>query len=253
MTYRFALTFHGDGIVSLPIATDHDRYLDEAWLHSFSAALEALGEDESVRVVILEGGGRYFCAGASRDSLLASVAGAWTYAARIPHLLLDLPIPIVAAMAGHAIGGGLVLGLWCDGLVMSAESLYGANFMALGFPPGMGATFAVPEAFGASLGRELLWSGRLMTGREIRDACCPLSHAVHSRAEVFRRALALGREMAETPPDSARLFKRQLAVGRRARLGEALAAEEAGHTQQDEDSALRQEVARRYWGDASCR
>lgn len=250
MTGRFAVTYHGDGIVSLRIATDRDRYFDQAWLQPFRAALAGLGTDHSVRVVVLEGGDVYFCAGASRDSLLASVAGTRTHAEQIPHLLLDLPVPIVAAMAGHAIGGGLVLGLWCDALVLGAESLYGVNFMALGFPPGMGSTFAIPEAFGAPLGRELLWSGRLMTGREIREACCPLSHAVHPRDEVFARALAIARDMAETPRESARVFKQQLASGRRARLDEALATEAAGLAQQGEDAALRQEVARRYWGDA---
>lgn len=246
MTARFSTTAHGDGVLSLCIATDAERYLDAAWLEPFVTALSPLGSDPSVRAVILEGGTQYFCAGASRDSLLASVGLAKSHASRIPQALLDLPVPVVASMEGHAIGGGLVLGLWCDAAVLAEESLYGANFMALGFTPGMGATYAVPEAFGAPLGRELLWTGRLVTGREIRDACCPLSHAVRPRSEVFRRALETARDMAATSRNAATIFKQHLAVSRRASLDAALAAEDFGHGQLLDDPATRQEIARRY-------
>jgi enoyl-CoA hydratase/carnithine racemase len=246
MTGLFAVTPHGDCVVSLRIADDAVHHLDPEWLDPFLSRLATIGSDPSVRAVILEGGTQCFCAGASRDSLLASVTRARSYAARVPHALLDLPVPVVAAMAGHAIGGGLVLGLWCDAAVLAAESLYGANFMALGFTPGMGATCAVPEAFGAPLGRELLWTGRLMTGREIRDAGCPLSHAVVPRDEVFARALSLSRDCAATSRDAALRFKQQLAAGRRAGLEGALAAEDAGHELLLADPSLREEIARRY-------
>ena len=54
--------------------------------------------------------------------------------------VLDLPILVVAAMAGHAIGGGLALGLCADIILLSRESRYGASFMNMGFTPGMGIT-----------------------------------------------------------------------------------------------------------------
>lgn len=246
MTGLFAVTPHGDGVVSLCIATDAERHLETELVDPFVAALARLGANSSVRAVILEGGAQYFSAGASRGALLESVTVAKSHAARMPHALLALPVPVVAAMAGHAIGGGLLLGLWCDVPVLAAESLYGANFMALGFTPGMGAAYAVPEAFGAPLGRELLWTGRLMTGREIRDACCPLSHAVLPRSEVYGRALAVARDMAGTPRGAAALLKEHLAAGRRASLDGALKAEQDGHARLLADSDTRREVARRY-------
>jgi polyketide biosynthesis enoyl-CoA hydratase PksI len=246
MTQLFACTSHGEGVVSLNIATDAQRHLDAAWVDGFLGALQQLGDDRSVGAVVLEGGSQYFSAGASRSGVLESVAAAKRYAARIPAALLALPLPVVAAMAGHAVGGGLVMGLWCDAAVLAAESLYGANFMALGFTPGMGAAAVVPESFGASLGRELLWTGRLITGQEIREARCPLSHAVRPRREVLSCALAVARDMADTPRAVAALFKQQLAGGRRAQLEAALSAEEVGHEQLLADPATRREIERRY-------
>ena len=246
MTGLFAVTPHDDGVVSLRIATDAQRHFDPAWVAGFLETLGVLGKDPAVRVVILESGAEYFSAGATRETLIQSFNTAQSYAARIPHALLALPVPVVAAMAGHAIGGGLLLGLWCDAVVLASESLYGANFMALGFTPGMGATYAVPEAFGAPLGRDLLWTGRLMTGREIRDACCPLSHAVLPRSAVSGRALAVARDLAAAPRDAGRLLKESLAVHRRASLEGALNAERAAHGALLADPATEREIARRY-------
>jgi polyketide biosynthesis enoyl-CoA hydratase PksI len=230
VTGLFAATPLGDGVVSLCVATEATPHFEPSWVDAFIPALARLGDDASVRVVLLEGA-RYFSAGARPDGLLEAASVAKNHAARLPRALVALPVPVVAAMAGHAIGGGLLLGLWCDARVLSVESLYGANFMALGFTPGMGATFAVPEAFGAPLGRELLWTGRLMTGREIRDACCPLSYAVQPRSEVVGRALAVARDIAATPRDVVALFKAQVAVGRLAALESALKMEAESHAQ----------------------
>lgn len=236
MSELFALTTHGDGVVSLRISTEARRHLDSSWVASFLPVLERLGSDASVRAVMLEGSTQYFSAGASREALIESAARAKSYAQGIPYALLALPVPVVAAMAGHAIGGGLLLGLWCDAAVLASESLYGANFMTLGITPGMGATAAVPEAFGAPLGRELLMTGRLLTGREIRDACCPLSHAVRPRSDVFERALAVARDIAAVPREASVILKGHLAAARRASLESAL-FEQVGNMPQSMDLA----------------
>jgi polyketide biosynthesis enoyl-CoA hydratase PksI len=244
----FETTARGDGVMSMRIVTDADPWIGPAWVDAFLAALTRIAEDASVRALVLEGGEPYFCAGASRDALLdaANAAGPASYIATVPHALLALPVPIVAAMAGHAVGGGLVLGLWCDAAVLAEEGLYGANFMALGFTPGMGATHVVPEAFGAPLGRELLQTGRLLTGREIRATGCPLAHAVCPKTRVFEHALTIAGEMTAAPRDAALLLKRDLAAHRREDLERALRAEQISHARLFAGSATRDEIARRY-------
>jgi polyketide biosynthesis enoyl-CoA hydratase PksI len=246
----FARESAGDGVCRLRVATDRDPYMGPRWVDGFTQALDDLGRDDRISAVVLEGGERTFSAGASRDALLAAGRvgeGAITeYASRAARALLRLPVPVVAALAGHALGGGLVLGLWCDGQVLAAESLYGANFMALGLTPGMGATHAVPAAFGATLGREMLLTGRLLTGRDIRAAACPLSYAVRPRNEVGAAALALAREFAAVPRPALVLLKETLARPRQEALERALAAEHADHARLFSAAETALEIAGRY-------
>jgi enoyl-CoA hydratase/carnithine racemase len=243
----FAVGRGDDGVASLRVATDDEPYLGPAWVHGFSRALEGLGNDESARAVVLEGGARHFSAGASRQALTAAPGDRVTaYAAQVPRALLALPVPVVAAAAGHALGGGLLLALWCDLVVLAEESLYGANFMALGLTPGMGATIAVEEAFGPYLGRDMLLTGRRLTGREIRAAGCPVSHAVLPRDDVRRRAMAAAREIAEAPRPALVLLKRMLAASRAQALERALGREHTAHARLLAAPGALDEIARRH-------
>jgi enoyl-CoA hydratase/carnithine racemase len=245
----FAVDRIADRVSRLRVATDQDPFMGPQWVDGFTRALERLGENDQISAVVLEGGERTFSAGASREALLAggsAQAGIAEYAGRAAGALLDLPVPVVAAMAGHAIGGGLLLGLWSDALVMAEESLYGANFISLGFTPGMGATCAVAEAFGATFGREMLLTGRLLTGRSIRAMRCPLSHAVRPRDQVPEAALSLAGEIAEAPRPALVLLKQTLARPRRDALERALAAERADHARLFSDPRTLGEIASRY-------
>lgn len=246
MTPLFTPTVLDEGVLSLRIATDDESHMDPQWSQGLVQSLDGIGRDAAVRVLVLEGGSRVFCAGASREALLTRRDSPTGYAAQVSRALLATPVPIVAALAGHAIGGGLLLGLWCDAAVLAEESLYGANFMALGFTPGMGATAAVPEAFGPVLGRRLLFTGQLMTGREIRESCCPLSHAVHPRTEVRDRALAVARDMAEAPRAALVLLKQAIAARRQEGLERALEVEHQGHTGLFAGEQVFDDIATRY-------
>jgi polyketide biosynthesis enoyl-CoA hydratase PksI len=242
---RFAATSRGEGIVSLCIATDDNPYLGPSWIEELVAALDTIARDAAVRVIMLEGSQRYFCAGASQAMLseLGAMAG---YSTRLISGLLDLPVAAVAAAEGHAIGGGLLVALWCDAVVLAEERLYGANFAALGFSPGMGSTYMMTEAFGGSLGRELLFTGRLITGREIREMGCPLSHAVQPQAQVYARALAIAQEIADVPRTVIQEMKRQHTAQRRALLQHSLRLEEDAQTRLFADPAIRADVSSRY-------
>lgn len=237
---EFPLAKLADGIASLRIATDDAPYLGPASVAALAGAVARVQADDSIRVLIVEGGERHFCAGAARDALLEQrpERRVQTYVAELPRLLLSVPVPTIAAMAGHAIGGGLLMGLWCDLVLLSLESLYGANFMALGFTPGMGSTVALDEAFGAPLARELLFTGRLLTGREIQQRGVPLSGQVLPRAGLRTQALDLAQQLADTPARSLRELKRTLAARRRAVLDGALADERRMHDSVFDDRAV---------------
>jgi enoyl-CoA hydratase/carnithine racemase len=237
-----------EGVASLRIATDEQPYFEDWFIPALRNAVERLRADDTVRVVILEGGARYFSAGASRSMLLSTddQTTDWRTSPLIPRILLSLPVPTVAAMAGHAIGGGFVLGLWCDVVLLAEESLYGANFMALGITPGVGATVVLEEAVGAPLAREMLFTGRLMKGHELKAAGGSLAHAIVPRAEVRRRAISIAQEIAEAPREALVLLKEALSGRRRAVFERATNEEQAMHAVlfAREETGLR--IAERY-------
>jgi enoyl-CoA hydratase/carnithine racemase len=242
-----------DGIASLRIATDENPYLGTI-VPALTDAVEKIKTLETIRAVIVEGGSRYFSAGASRDTLLPTdlnsidprLLSPCKYFARVSQLILSLPVPTIAAMTGHAIGGGLILGLWCDMAVLAEESMYGANFAALGMTPGMGAIAVLEEALGPPLARELLYTGRLVKGRELKTSNCLLVHAIVPRKDVQNRALAIAREVADIPREVLLLLKQTLSEKRK-KLLEGAASLEA--QMQDNLFSLEQtrlQIAQRY-------
>lgn len=223
------LVTNPSGVATVCVASDEEPWLGSDFADRWGALARKVAGDEAVRVVVLEGGVTHFCAGARRDSLLGPEAArdVSSYAAALPELLLAFPLPTVAAMAGHAVGGGLLVGLWCDAAFFAQESLYGANFMALGFTPGMGSTAVLEDAFGAPLAREMLYTGRLLKGRELAAAGC--ARYVVPRSEVRPRAMALAEEIALAPRAALIELRHVLAERRRTQRGRALELESEAH------------------------
>lgn len=216
------------GVARVRVASDDEPWLGPDFLDRWDGLAQQVADDPRVRAVVVEGGERHFCSGAPRAALLAPDAdrAVSDYAARLPARLLEFPLPTVAAMAGHAVGGGLLVGLWCDVAFLAEESLYGANFMALGFTPGMGSTIALEAAFGGSLAREMLYTGRLLKGRDLGG---PLARYVAPRAQVVSRAVVLAQEVATAPRAALVELKRALAEVRRAAAGPAVEREREAH------------------------
>jgi len=237
-----------DGVACLRIASDEAPYAEDWFAPALESAVEKLKEDEGLRAVVLEGGERTFSAGASRELLLSreEATVVWRYAPAIARAILSIPVPSVAAMGGHALGGGFILGLWCDVVVMAEESLYGANFITLGITPGMGSTAILEEAVGAPLARELLFTGRLLKGRELKAACGGIAHAIIPRAEVRGRALAIAREMAQAPREALVLLKAALAGRRRAVFERAVHEEQEMHAMLFAREDTRARIEARY-------
>jgi len=134
---------------------------------------------------------------------------------------------VISAMEGHAIGGGLALGLSCDLVVLARESRYGASFMNMGFTPGMGSTRLLEWALSPALVAELLFTGATKRGRELEGRAGV--NAVVPRAEVMARALDLAERIAEKPRSALTLLKRTLSLPRRRAFEESLTLESFMH------------------------
>lgn len=218
-----------DHILSIAISTEDSHHFGAELIEALAATVQIISLDESIRAVILQGGSNYFSAGGSSTALteLDQQRNILFRAIEIPQLLLDIPVPTIAAMQGHAIGGGFMLGMWSDIQILAEESRYGMNAVNLGVPPVMGATEILPDIIGTSLTQQLLYTGRLVKGRILKNSECGLAHNIVPKKDVHNRAVSIAEDIAEAPRDVLVLAKKQLLIRRRALLDRILSSEMA--------------------------
>jgi enoyl-CoA hydratase len=194
-----------------------------------------LGEDAGLRCAVLTGGGSAFSAGgdlrmledharrAREDGFDASTDMRAFYDRFLS--VRDLPVPVVAAVNGHAIGAGACVALACDLLVVAEDARFGLNFSRIGIHPGMGGSWLLPRLAGRQRAAELLYTGRLATGAEVASYGVALE--AHPSAGVLPRALELAGEIATSAPQVVRQLKRSLVATWDRDLGDQLDAEAA--------------------------
>ena len=163
----------------------------------------------------------------SRRRCSATATGApheRSYAMYAPFLsLLDLAVPVVGALNGHAVGGGFGLALVCDLRIGARDAKYGANFVKLGLAPGMAISYLLPRLVGPARGSELLLTGRLVDGVEAEQLGI-LNRAVPA-TDVLAEAMTLARTIADNAPLAVRATKAAI------RRGLALAVREAAQAE----------------------
>jgi len=172
--------------------------------------------DPDVRCVIITGKGSSFCAGADFKSGAQRNAGARplqpnerSFSMYQPFLtVLELEVPVIGALNGHAIGGGMGLALVCDMRVANKKSKYGSNFTKLGLHPGMATTYFLPRFVGIPKAAELLFTGRLVNGEEACDL--GLMNYAEEPDQVLAKAQELATEVASCAPIANRWTKRSL-------------------------------------------
>lgn len=197
---------------------------------------EAFVESEnnsSCKVIILTGFGNYFATGGTKDTLLAiqegknSFSDALVGGRNIYSLPLDCKLPVIAAIQGHAIGGGLALGLFADFVLLAREGVYSASFMKYGFTPGFGSTCIFPEKLGVPLATEFLITARTFRGAELAQRGIPFQ--VYPRTEVLDQAVELAQIIAQKPRISLILLKEHLTESLRNKMPAAIEKELSMH------------------------
>jgi polyketide biosynthesis enoyl-CoA hydratase PksI len=207
-----------DGIVEVRIDDEamHNR-LSDRLCRDLMAAFAELRADPSLKAVLLTGRPDVFCGGATQDALESVSTGAVDVLdLLLPEQMLAFPVPIVGAIAGHAVGGGLVLALCCDVMIASETSRYGVNFTNMGFTPGMGATALLPAIVGYHHAIEMMLTAKLYRGAELRER--GLFNQVVPAADVHATALDIARRMAEKPRHVLEMVKGTLGIARRQAL-----------------------------------
>lgn len=206
------------GIITLS-RPDNRNSMTPELLDAFATAVAAARAADGVRCVVITGSGACFSAGADFKSVLQrDDGGAWraphekSFAMYQPFLsVLDITVPVVGALNGHAIGGGFGLAMCCDIRIGALGAKYGANFTRLGLSPGMAISYILPRLVGISRACEMLFTGRLVDGVEA-ERIGLLSTAVEA-SDVLPRSLELARAIAASAPVAVRETKRALYRG----------------------------------------
>jgi 2-(1,2-epoxy-1,2-dihydrophenyl)acetyl-CoA isomerase len=222
-------------ILTVAVGADHvatvefDRpphnHFDAELIGALADAYEALDEDPACRAIVLCSAGRHFCAG-------ANFAGAgdegvdvlYAHAVR----LFAAGTPVVAAVQGAAIGGGLGLALSADFRVASPASRFAANFARLGIHHGFGLTVTLPAAVGNQAALELLYTGRRVKGEEAHTI--GLCDRLASDEQLREQAHAFAAEIAAAAPLAVRSIRQTMRGELAERVRAATSLEHARQT-----------------------
>ena len=184
-------------VATIEIRRGPHNFFDIAVLGEVADTLDRLAAG-TTRAVVLCSEGKNFCAGANftgRSAALGSEGAPHLYDVAIR--LFEQPLPIVAAVQGAAIGGGLGLALAADFRVASPESRFAANFAMLGFHHGFGLTVTLPLVVGHQAALDLLYTGRRIDGDAAHrlglcDALVPADHLRAWATEMATEIAAAG-------------------------------------------------------------
>ncbi len=220
-----------------PIATitinrpDKLNALDASVLSGLHDAIGQLRAWEDVRCAILTGAGqKAFVAGADIASMQSmSMDGARAFAQRgheVGAALESLPIPVIAAVQGFALGGGCELALACDFIHASEKARFGQPEVKLGVIPGFGGTQRLARRVGIARARELVYSGQMIPAAEALRI--GLVNAVHPPDALMENVRALAKTIATMGPFAVAEAKRVLREGEEMPLPEANAVEVEG-------------------------
>jgi enoyl-CoA hydratase/carnithine racemase len=212
------LETHADGVLQVTlnrpdvgnaINTRMGQELLDLWLRLTNDA-------QGVRCVVLTGAGsKIFCAGGDLKERKGMTRAQWTHQheifERMSWALVDLPLPVIAAVNGHAYGGGLELALCCDFIYASSSARFAMTEVTLGIMPGMGGTQNLPRAIGERRAKELIMTGQAFTAQQAL-AWGLLNQSIEPE-QLLSETLRTAQTLARNAPLSIRQVKKSIRYG----------------------------------------
>ncbi len=238
---RVAVIRHEDGVAEVRLhRPEKMNALDSAMFSAILKAGQHLHGIPTVRAVVLSGEGRAFCAGLDMQSFQRMGAGeggstaapggasiterTYGLANAAQHVALiwrELPVPVIAAVHGVAFGGGLQIALGADIRYVTADTQMSVMEIKWGLVPDMSGMLTMRRLVAADVARELVFSGRIVSGQD----AVRIGLATRVCQDPLAEALQLAREIAERSPDAVRAAKRLLNLADSADAAELLMAE----------------------------
>jgi enoyl-CoA hydratase/carnithine racemase len=218
MTYQCLLYEAKDGIATLTLnRPDRLNALGDTLRDDLLDAITRASGDPDVRVMVITGAGKGFCAGGDvkamneareggrQRPLLEKIAPSRD---RTLLAMRDAPQPIIAAVNGAAVGAGMNLALACDIRIASTAARFAQAFVKRGLHPDWGGTYFLPRLVGMAKACELIFTGDLIDAAEAQRL--GLVSQVVAPEALLSTALDLARRIAAGPPVAIRLAKRAL-------------------------------------------
>lgn len=213
-----------DGVADVRLSRPEKlNALDQAMFDALVSTGERIREDPSVRAVVLSGEGRGFCSGldfASFQAMAGSSRGAGVttrlgdrpsgrianHGQQAAFVWTDLPVPVIAAVHGVALGGGLQIALAADLRFVAPDARLSVLEIRWGLIPDMTGTHMLPRLVPLDVAKELTWTGRMVSGEE----AVAIGLATRLSDDPRGDALALATRLAASNPDAIRGAKQLL-------------------------------------------
>jgi enoyl-CoA hydratase/carnithine racemase len=201
-------------VVTLTRPEKHNA-LDVAMFDAITAAAERVAVEPGVRAVVLHGEGPSFCSGLDVAGVMAAQPDSDALMAplrepvpnwfqRAAHRWLEVPVPVIAAIHGHCLGGGLQIALATDIRFATPDARLSVLEVKWGLIPDMAITRTLPRLVGIDVAKELAFTGRVVSGSE----GFALGLVTHVVDDPLAAARALAEQIAERSPDAVRGMKR---------------------------------------------
>ncbi len=191
---------------------DKRNAIDDGMRVAMADALTAFDADASIRIVILTGAGVAFCAGVDLSSAPSGAHETQNNPVGGRPRLTDpfdrFTKPVLAAINGVAVGGGLELALACDMRIASTSAKFGLPEVRIGSLAGSGGTQRLPAAIGRALAAQMLFTGEMISAERALQA--GLVSEVVEPAALMEHAWAIARTVGKNAPLSLRAIKRAL-------------------------------------------
>ncbi len=201
-----AVTVGEDFVATIELCRPPNNFFSLDLIAGIADALTELDDDPRCRAAVLRAQGKHFCAGADFSSSGRPFTTEELYAAAVR--IFRTHTPVVAAVQGAAIGGGLGVALSADFRVAAPEARFSANFARLGFHQGFGLSVTLPRLVGEQRAADLLMTGRRVKGEEAVEI--GLADRLASLDQLETEAHAWAREIAISAPLAVRSIRQTL-------------------------------------------